>query len=42
MEEDFSALESIMVTGEEPQCRNDPLATAVQIEKRATWLEQIE
>jgi hypothetical protein len=42
MEEDFSELESIIVSDEEPQYGNDPLATAVRIEKRATWLEQIE
>jgi hypothetical protein len=42
MGEDFSELESIMVTDEEPQYEKDPLATAVRIEKRATWLEQIE
>ena len=43
MQEDlFSDRDSIVVSEEESQYGNDPLATAVRLEKRATWLEQIE
>lgn len=42
MQQDFSEVESIDVSDEQEPYGNDPLATAVRIEKRATWLEQIE
>jgi hypothetical protein len=42
MQDDFSDVESLEVTEEDEVYGNDPLATAVRIEKRGTWLEQIE
>lgn len=44
-DEDFLSEEGSLITDEEeeePQFGNDPFAASVRIEKRATWLEQIE
>jgi hypothetical protein len=45
MQEDFLSEEGSIITDDEedePQFGNDPLAAAVRIEKRSTWLEQID
>jgi hypothetical protein len=45
MQEDLFSEEETIITDEEedePQFGNDPLAAAVRIEKRSTWLEQID
>jgi hypothetical protein len=45
MQEDLFSEEGSIITDDEedePQFGNDPLAAAVRIEKRSTWLEQID